>query len=232
MDERKELKTAILFSGGKDSCMALQHALQSTNVQCLITMISENPASYMFHTPNIHLDEMQAKALDIPLMISKTKGEKEKELADLKDALAKAIKKYDIDGIYTGAVCSVYQAERIQKICDELKIRCFNPLWQMNQIELLHELLKNNFKVMISGVFAYPLDEKWLGKIIDKETISKLEELQKKFKLNPAGEGGELESTVLDCPIFKKRIEIIDSKIEYKNHAGNFIVKKARLVEK
>jgi ABC transporter with metal-binding/Fe-S-binding domain ATP-binding protein len=226
------MRIAVLFSGGKDSTLALFKALKEHEVCCLISLVSENPESYMFHVPNIHLVEMQAKALDIPLMLSKTRGEKEKELVDLKKALEKAIKKYNIDGIYTGAVCSVYQAERIQKICDDLKIRCFNPLWQMNQIELLHELLRNNFKIMISGVFAYPLDEKWLGKIIDKETISKLEELQKKFQLNPAGEGGEIETTVLDCPIFKKKIEILDSEIKYKNHAGSFIVKKARLVEK
>ena len=226
------MRIAVLFSGGKDSTFALFKAMKEHEVCCLVSIISKNPESYMFHTPNIHLVKMQAKALDIPLMLSKTKGEKEKELSDLKKALEKAIKKYEIDGIYTGAVCSVYQAERIQKICDELRIRCFNPLWQMNQIELLHELLRNNFKVMISGVFAYPLDEKWLGKIIDKEIIGQLEKLQKKYKINPAGEGGEIETTVLDCPIFKKRIEILKAEIKYENHAGTFIVKKARAVEK
>jgi ABC transporter with metal-binding/Fe-S-binding domain ATP-binding protein len=226
------MKIAVLFSGGKDSTFALYKAMQEHEISCLISIMSENPESYMFHVPNIHLVEMQAESLGIPLMHFKTKGEKEKELKDLKKALEKAIKKYKIDGIYTGAVLSVYQASRIQKICDELKIRCFNPLWHMNQVELLHELLRNNFRVMISGVFAYPLDEKWLGKIIDKEIISKLEELQKKYQINPSGEGGEIETTVLDCPLFEKRIEILKAEIKYEKNAGVFIVKKARLIEK
>lgn len=226
------MKVAVLFSGGKDSTYALFKALQSNEVSCLISIISENKESYMFHTPNIHLVKMQAESLGIPLMLSKTKGEKEKELKDLKSAIEKAIKKYKIEGIVTGAVRSVYQASRIQKICDDLKIKCINPLWQINQIDLLRELLKNNFKVMISGVFAYPLDEKWLGKIIDKEAISKLEELEKKYKINPSGEGGEIETTVLDCPLFEKEIKILDSKVKYENHAGVFIVKKAKLIEK
>jgi ABC transporter with metal-binding/Fe-S-binding domain ATP-binding protein len=226
------MKIAILFSGGKDSTFAMFKAMQEHEVLCLINIVSENKESYMFHTPNIHLVKMQADALDIPLMLKKTKGIKEDELKDLKGAISDAKQKYKIEGIVTGAVASVYQAERIQKICDELKLKCINPLWQMNQLDLLRELLKNNFKVIISGIFAYPLDEKWLGKIIDQTIIEKLAKLQAQFQLNPSGEGGEIETTVLDCPIFKKKIEILDSEIEYENHAGVFIIKKSKLVEK
>jgi ABC transporter with metal-binding/Fe-S-binding domain ATP-binding protein len=226
------MKIAILFSGGKDSTFAMFKAMKEHEVSCLISIISSNPESYMFHVPNIHLVEMQADALDIPLMLKKTKGIKEDELKDLKGAISDAKQKYKIEGIVTGAVKSVYQASRIQKICDDLGLKCINPLWQMNQVELLRELLKNNFKVIISGIFAYPLDEKWLGRIIDSQLIDKLAKLQTQFQLNPSGEGGEIETTVLDCPLFKKRIEILDSTIEYGNYAGVFIIKKAKLVEK
>ena len=226
------MKIAILFSGGKDSTFAMFKAMQSFEVLCLINIVSENKESYMFHTPNIHLVKMQADALDIPLMLKKTKGIKEDELKDLKGAISDAKQKYKIEGIVTGAVKSIYQASRIQKICDELNLKCINPLWQINQLDLLRELLKNNFKVIISGIFAYPLDEKWLGRIIDSQLIDKLAKLQTQFQLNPSGEGGEIETTVLDCPLFKKRIEILDSTIEYENHAGVFIIKKAKLVEK
>ena len=226
------MRLGVLFSGGKDSTYAMFLAKQKNEIACLISVFSENKESYMFHTPNINLVEMQAKCLGLPLMIKKTKGEKEKELADLKNAIKEAKTKYKLDGIVTRAVASRYQAERIEKICDELDLKCINPLWGINQIQLLNELIKNNFKVIISGIFAYPLDEKWLGKQLDDELIIKLAKLQEQYKLNPSGEGGEIETTVLDCPIFKKRIEILESEIKAKGNSGVFIVKRAKLAEK
>src|SRR3989339_545872 len=123
------MNTAVLFSGGKDSGLALMYAMKESNVKCLITLISENNESYMFHIPNIKWVEKQAEAIRIPIMLFKTKGEKEKELIDLENAIKQAIKKYKIQGIYTGALASVYQASRIQKIADKLKIKCFNEKW-------------------------------------------------------------------------------------------------------
>jgi uncharacterized protein (TIGR00290 family) len=96
----------------------------------------------------------------------------------------------------------------------------------------LEELLKRCFKVVISGVFAYPLDEKWLGKQIDATLINKLLDLQQKYGISPSGEGGEIETTVLDAPEFKKKIEILDYTIEARGNSGIFKIDRARLVEK
>ena len=227
------MRLAVLFSGGKDSTYALFKTMKGNEIVCLISLLSENKESYMFHTPNIHLVEMQAEVLGIPLMLRETKGIKEDELKDLKKAIEKAKLKYKIQGLVTGAVASRYQAERIQKICDDLKIKCINPLWMKNQVDLLNELLKDDFKAIISGVFAYPLDEKWLGREINKDIVQQLAELQKKYQLNPSGEGGEIETTVLDCPIFKKRIEILESeKKMIDKNSGVYIIKKAKLADK
>jgi ABC transporter with metal-binding/Fe-S-binding domain ATP-binding protein len=225
------MKVAVLFSGGKDSTFALFKAMQNDEVACLISIISENPESYMFHTPNIHLVKLQAEALGIPLMTFKTKGEKEKELADLKKAIEKAIKKYQINGIYTGALYSEYQASRIQKICDDLKIKCINPLWHSNPEKHWEEILDTGFKVIISGIAAEGLGEEWLGKIIDKPSFNKLKELSKKFQFNLAFEGGEAETTVLFGPFFKKELKIIKAKKIMENkYVGQFIIEKVELV--
>ena len=203
------MKLGILFSGGKDSTFAAFLAKkEGYQIECLISIASENKESYMFHTPSIDKTKMQAKAMNIPIIFQKTKGKKEDELKDLKSAIKKAIQKYKIDGIVTGAVESVYQASRIQKICNELNLECFNPLWQKNQFELLEDLLKNKFKIIITGVFAYPLNEKWLGRRIDKKFIEDVKILNQKYKINPAGEGGEFESFVLDCPLFNRELKV------------------------
>ena len=209
------MKLGVLFSGGKDSTLAMWLAKkQGYEISCLITLIPKNPYSYMFHTPSIKQTEKQATAMHIPFLKVKTKGEKEKELRDLEKAIKNAKKKYGIEGIITGAVESVYQVSRVQKICDKLDLECFNPLWQKDQIELLDDLIKNKFEVIITGVFAYPLGKEWLGRKIDKKFVEEVKELNKKYKINPAGEGGEFETFVLHAPgLFKKELKIKNQKI-------------------
>ena len=216
------MKFALLFSGGKDSVYSGYVAKKEGHeLTCLISILSINKDSYMFHTPSIDQTKKQAEVMNVPLMIHKTSGIKEDELMDLEEAIKKAIEKYGIEGIVTGALHSVYQASRIQKICDKLELECFNPLWHKDEIEYLNELLENKFKVIITAVAAYPLDKSWLGRIIDKDFIEDVKELKRKYKIHPAGEGGEFETFVLNCPLFNKPLEVKGYK-DYKEGENAF----------
>lgn len=208
------MKLGSLFSGGKDSTFALYMAKQcGYHVSCLISIHSRNPYSYMFHTPSILRVRQQAAVLEIPLVFYETQGEKEKELTDLEAAIQSARTQYGIEGIITGAIESTYQASRIQRICNVLDIECFNPLWQKDQFELLDDLIHNAFEVVITAAAAYPLDASWLGRTIDREFIRLIKPLHEKYRINPAGEGGEFETFVLNCPMFKKGLRIVNSTI-------------------
>ena len=204
------MKLAILYSGGKDSNFALLEVLKNSNnkIVCLIYMKSENPNSYMFQNVGWELVQMQSSALGIPLLTQKTKGIKEKELDDLKTAIKKACDEFEAEGIVSGAINSCYQASRIQKICNDLNLISFNPLWQINEDEFISKILQNNFDVKIFGVFSYPFDENLIGKKLDKKLVSKLKATRENYKISIAGEGGEFESFVLDSPLFKKKIKI------------------------
>ena len=59
---------------------------------------------------------------------------------------------------------------------------------------------------IVIGVAAYPLDQSWLGREIDKSFVGEVKKLKEKYKIHPAGEGGEFETFVLNCPLFKKSI--------------------------
>lgn len=199
------MRLGVLFSGGKDSTYAAYLAREyGHTLTCLITIVSENPDSYLFHTPTIHFAERQAELMGLPLITVRTKGEQETEIVDLKEAIAQA----DIDGVVTGAVGSVYQATRIQRVCRELGLHVFNPLWQKDQLELLRELITHAFTVVISAVAAYPLDKGWVGRAIDEAFLEDARRLQEQHSINPAGEGGEFETLVLDCPLFTKALEL------------------------
>ena len=246
--KEKNMKLACLYSGGKDSNLAL-YIMQRQNyeISCLVSIIPINPDSYMFQQPNLNFLKLQAEALEIPLITRQTKGEKELELKDLKIALIDAKKKFGIQGVISGALYSNYQRERIQKICNALNLRMFSPLWHKKQDQELFELVDNKFEFVMCKIAGYGLSEKWLNRRIEEEDVKDLIRLNNKLKnglgrgyinskhygFNIAGEGGEYETLVLSGPTFKKKIVIKDySKVIKNEFTGYITIKKAELVDK
>ena len=228
------MRIAILFSGGKDSTFALYWAVQQGwDVKCLVSLMPTRVDSWMFHTPNIQFVKQQAEALELPLVTQVTSGEKEKELMDLKLALEEAKQKYSLQGIIVGALASDYQQERVNRVCEDLQLKTFAPLWHKDQDRLLREMISCGFEIIIQHVASEGLTEKWLGRKIDEACYQDLLVLHKKYGMHPAGEGGEYESFVLDGSIFKKKIIIEDAekKMESEN-CGTLILKKIRLADK
>lgn len=227
------LKAGVLFSGGKDSTYAAYLAKRSGDeLACLITLSPLRSDSYMFHYPNVRWTSMQAEAMRLPQITLETEGIKEEELADLRKAIETAIRDYSIDGVYTGALASVYQKSRVDRICDELGVKAISPLWHIDPVVHLNNLVRDGFEVIMTGVAALGLDETWLGRTLDKDATADLEKLHAKFGVHPGLEGGEGETFVLDCPLFNRRIEVIRSKKHWKGDAGYLEILEARLVSK
>ena len=228
------MKLGVLFSSGKDSNYAMYLMQQEGHsIECLITIKSENPDSYMFHTPSIDLADLQAEAMELPLMIDTTKGEKELELEDLTRAINRAKDEFKIEGIVTGALFSDYQRERIENICNDLGLKVFSPLWHMDQEGEMRTLLKEGFRFLFSSIAAYGLNSSWVGRIIEENDVDRLVKLNEKIGLNIAGEGGEFESLVLDGPMYKKRIEVKDFDVmELDEYTARIVITDAVLIEK
>jgi len=225
------MKFAALVSGGKDSIFAIYSMKQKGHeITHILTMMPERDDSYMFHHPNVHLTAIQAELMGIPQIIGKTKGEKEHELKDLEALIAKVAGK--ANGIVTGALYSNYQKERIDAIAKKLGLESEAPMWNINLEKYWEMLLENKFKVIITAVAVEGLDESWLGRLIDKKAVKELIEISKKNKINIAGEGGEFETFVLECPLFSKKIEIVEAHKEWKNGSGVYVIECARTIPK
>ncbi|MFA4719334.1 diphthine--ammonia ligase [Pyrococcus kukulkanii] len=220
---------AVLYSGGKDSNYALYWAVKSgLNVKFLVSMVSENEESYMYHTPNINLTDLQARALGIPIVKGFTTGEKEKEVEDLK----RVLEGLKIEGVVAGALASRYQRERIERIANELELKVYVPAWGRRPEEYMRELVKLGFKFMFVGVSAYGLTQEWLGRVVDDAVIDELVKLRDKYNVHVAGEGGEFETFVLDMPLFKYRIVVDEAERIWDGLSGKLIIKKAHLEPK
>jgi ABC transporter with metal-binding/Fe-S-binding domain ATP-binding protein len=228
------MKVAVLYTGGKDSTLAMHRAMQQgREVACLITLKSENPSSYMFHTANIdRVKDLQAKALGIPIILKKTQGVKEEELKDLKAALLAAIKKYKIEGVVSGANASQYQRYRVETVCADLGLRSLAPLWHLEPEQYINDLIKDGFEVIFISVSTGGMGPDWLGRKLDLAAVEELKKLHAKFGIHIGGEGGEFETFVINGPNFKKKIEIKDAEKIWQEDHGIYKIKDARLVKK
>ncbi len=175
---------------------------------------------------------MQAEAMHLPQVSMETKGVKEEELADLRNAIEVAVRDHAIEGVYTGALASVYQKSRVERICEDIGVKAVSPLWHVDPIVHLTNVVAAGFKVVVAGVAALGLDEGWLGRELDETAIRDLAKLQAKYGVNPGLEGGEGETFVLDCPLFDRRIEILSSQKHWERGAGYLEILDARLVAK
>lgn len=224
------MKVSALFSGGKDSAYAL-YLLQQQGweVVSLLTVIPKASDSYMFHYPNVRWTRLQAEALGIPIKYRESSGLKEEELRDVEELMRD---EEEAEGFVCGAIASDYQWSRLNDIAQRLGKPLYAPLWRKDQLMLLEDMVRAGFKFMIAGVYAEGFDEGWLGKVITSKSIADLKALRDRYRISVSGEGGELETFVLDAPNFSKAIRIEEAHANWRRHSGNYAITQAVLDDK
>jgi diphthine-ammonia ligase len=200
---------AALTSGGKDSILSCQRALDSgKEVQFLVTARPKNPDSYMFHSANLDAVPVIAKVANMEYVEITTHGRKEEELADLEAGLAAL----DVEGVIAGAVASVYQADRVRAITDRLGLLLYTPLWHMDTERLVREIAaRMGARIVVPAAEGF--DPSFLGAPFDEALIGRLKQVEKTHRINLAGEGGEYESLTLNAPFYSRPITYTTSEI-------------------
>ncbi|WP_456483771.1 diphthine--ammonia ligase [Methanopyrus kandleri] len=223
------MRAVALLSGGKDSTLAAHLAVEEGyELTHGLTVVPSDPESMMFHVPNADLGALVAQAMGLePVRIRSGRDDE----ADIEE-MARVLEGLDVDALVSGAIASRYQKERLDRLCEELGIEHEHPLWGMDPFEELELLVKRGFEVMIIGVSAAGMDESWLGRRIDEDFIEDIRRLYEKYRIHPAGEGGEYETLVLDAPLFERRIVLERVEKRWDGFSGELIVEEARLVPK
>jgi ABC transporter with metal-binding/Fe-S-binding domain ATP-binding protein len=227
------VRLLALYSGGKDSTLAVEKALRAGHeVACLVTVRPRKLDSWMFHSVCLSATPLQAEAMGAPHVFIDVGGEKELELAELAQSIKEVIDNYRVEGILSGAITSNYQKKRIDTICSKYSLRHLSPNWGMSGRMILEEVVNRGYEVLITSVSAYGLGREWLGRVIDREAVNELVKASSIYGFNPGGEGGEYETLVLDCPIFTKRLVITGYEVVWRESSGYIQPTSLRLAPK
>ena len=220
------MRVAVLSSGGKDSAAAWWWAMcKGWDITHIVTVVVDGEDSHMFQIPGVEIVRHQAKLAGINYLEVHTEGIENEEIKDLQLAL----QKIDVDALVCGALRSDYQKSRIERMCQDLGVISYTPLWHQSPQEHLSGLVANGFGVMITSVACDGLDESWLGKILDEGSLSKLIDLSSKFRFNVDGEGGEYETLVVSGPHFEGDIKI-DGMSRWSGTRGEFHITNITLI--
>jgi len=214
------VRAAALFSGGKDSSYSILLAEESGIEVTDLIIVRPERDSMMFHYPCIEAAEIAAELMGKKHVTVEVSRESEEEMREVGDVL----KSLGAEVLVSGAIASSYQKRRIERLCDSLGIQSFTPLWGRDPFEVLEEMLKRGFEIMIIGCFAEGMSKDFLGRVIDEEFLNLLRELNRNYKIHPAGEGGEFETLVLSAPHMKGRLKV-DYDIFWRGDSGYVILK-------
>lgn len=206
------LKPVVLsWSGGKDSCLALNGLLASPEfrVEALLTTVTRDYGRISMHGVRTTLLERQAESLGLPLQqvfISKNATNEEYE-----GCMAEALLEFRCRGIETVAFGDLF-LEDIRAYRDRflagLGMTGLYPIWQRHTGTAIRDFIAAGFKAVITCVDPRQLDPAFAGRIIDEKLLSELSE-----SCDPCGENGEFHTFVFDGPIFGKPVQFVHGEI-------------------
>ncbi|MCG7853222.1 MAG: diphthine--ammonia ligase, partial [Methanosarcinaceae archaeon] len=190
------------WSGGKDSCLALYHAIQTGGKpHSLLTILSEDGVTSRSHALHKALLEEQARSLGVqPVFRSASWQQYEVEFVS-------ALYEFKKSGIEVGVFGDIdvdSHREWVRRVCDAAGIVALHPLWKRDRRELLEEFIGLGFRAQIVVINEQKMDKRFLGKIMQTHTIVEMEETG----IDPSGELGEYHTVVTDGPIFSSSVKI------------------------
>jgi uncharacterized protein (TIGR00290 family) len=198
------MKLISSWSGGKDSCLALFKAIQKGyEISILLNFISEEYKRCCFHGVSNELMNIQAEAIQIPIVQKPVPADMEEYETQFKLAVNE-LKKRKIQGMVFGDIYLEEHKSWVDRVCNDIEITPIEPLWNLPAEKVVKEFIDIGFKAIVISAKADLFEEDFLGREINYDLISKI----KKKNICCCGENGEFHTFVYDGPIFKKKIII------------------------
>ena len=200
------MKAFASWSGGKESCFACYKAIQNGfKVSHILNNISEKYDRVSFHGVKSELVRLQSQSIRISLVQPKVTGD------NYEQEFKKTIRKLKEFKVTTGVFGDIDLQEHrnwVERVCKELEITPIFPLWGQKREQLLNDFIDKGFEAIVVSTKADLLNMEWVGRKIDKRFVRDLSKLR---KVDLCGENGEYHTFVTNGPLFKKRIEILET---------------------
>lgn len=221
---KKEVrKTAMFWSGGKDSAFCLYKLLSDNSIEVcsLITTINADFKRISMHGIREAMLDRQVKLLDLPhvhlmkmYVISNTNMEYEEQL---KRILITLKKEQNITHVVFGDIfledLRLYREKQLAPI----GLKALFPLWGINSLLLARNFISQGFRSVTCCVNDGLLDESYCGVEFDEVFLSRLP-----VSTDPCGENGEFHSFCYDGPLFKYPVKFKLGERIYKPLEINF----------
>ena len=119
----------------------------------------------------------------------------------------------EVEAVSSGAILSTYQRTRVEDVCARLGLRSLSYLWRAPQRRLLRRMARDGLDAIVVKTATLGLEPSaHLGlRLRKRSTRALLRTLNEKYGVHEAGEGGEYESLVLDCPRFSRRLVLAET---------------------
>ena len=224
------MTVSALVSGGKDSIYSAYLAdAQGMSVDELVVLTPTDPDSMMFHTPNLSMVALQARAWGKAVRTVPVRGSSE---AEEEKAVRAALT--DAQGpVVTGAIASAYQWSRLQSVTYSLGRPWYAPLWGKDPGRVVREEIAGGLDIRLVHLAAEPLTSDLLGRKLDLELVREIERRSRDVRpVHVAGEGGEYETLVLDLPDWTHRLVLDRVESELHGSTSRLIVQEAHLEPK
>jgi len=198
----------VSWSGGKESSLACYRAkANGLTPSYLLNLTREDGSRSRTHGLAREVLSLQAEAIGIPLIQRKTSWK------DYEDNFKKTVLELKGVGIEGGVFGDIDLEEHrawVRRVCQETGIRAHLPLWGKHQRKILEDFINLGFEAIVVVVKAGILSEKWLGRKIDGRFVKDITTFE---NITPCGEVGEYHTLVIDGPLFKKRMKIVETRI-------------------
>jgi diphthine-ammonia ligase len=193
-------KAFCSWSGGKDSCLALDYARQAGyDVAVLLNMLAEDGEHSRSHGLQRGILEAQADALGKEILFGRATWD------DYEEVFLKRLVLLKSRGFTAGVFGDIDlegHREWVDRVCRMVGLRAVLPLWDKDRETLLNDFLASGYRATIVSVRQDALDRQWLGRPLDRIAV----EAFRTAGIDLSGENGEYHTFVSNGPVFKKPV--------------------------
>ncbi|HEV2011217.1 MAG TPA: diphthine--ammonia ligase [Candidatus Limnocylindria bacterium] len=205
---------ALMWSGGKDSALALMRARASgLRVSRLLNFYDPATDRVRFHATRSDLIRAQADAIGIDLRQLGPPWERYE--ATFRDLLAE-LKREGFAGIVFGDIHLADVRGWYEERVRAAGLAHVEPIWSEAPAALVAEFVASGSRAVITCCELPKLDEAWLGRIIDERFVDEIGGTG----IDPAGENGEYHSFTFAGPLFQAPVRW---RAGVRRHEGAFV---------